>query len=128
MNRRAIRLRTLLSARISFGAIEVDCEVRDISTCGARLALPPGVPLPHHFDLFILQRRQTRKCRLVWFSEGQCGVEFLDQEIAPDARESEPTLFSRMAQLEAELALMRNELREVRRELQARTAPIRKIV
>ena len=126
MNRRAIRLRTLLSARIVHGTIEIDCEVRDISTCGARLALPAGVPLPHRFVLCLRQRGETHACRLVWFTEGQCGVEFIEPAAAPQPHESEANLANRVLHLEAEVAALRKQLEQVRGEVQARPVSLRK--
>lgn len=128
MNRRAIRLRTLLSARIIHGVIKIDCEVRDISTCGARLALPAGVPLPHRFDLYIRQRGETHACRLVWFSEGQCGVEFVDPSAAPLPQDAESNLSNRILSLEAEVVSLRKQLEQVRLEIHGRPASLRKAV
>lgn len=118
IQRKAIRVRSLLGATIihSDGAMKIDCKVRDISTSGARLSLSPHILLPQRFDLFISQRRETHVCRLVWFRDGQCGVEFQVEE-----PKQGPTvtpgldLMARLMQLEAENATLRAEVERLRR-------------
>lgn len=112
MNRRAVRFRTSLSARIQYGVVKMDCELQDLSSSGARIALPPDIPLPHRFDLSIPERGETLACRLVWFEAGQCGVEFIDQTVHSD-------LPRRVLALEAEIAALRSELQDIRLELRA---------
>ncbi len=118
--RKAVRVRSLLGATIihSDGAMKIECHVRDISKSGARLSLSPHILLPQQFDLYIAQRRETHPCRLVWFNEGQCGVEFLDQRPEPaPAPAAMPglDLMARLMQLEAENATLRAEVDRLRR-------------
>jgi len=50
--------------------------VRDISALGACLALSRITGNPDFFDLTFDAARTLRKCRVVWRSESEIGVEF----------------------------------------------------
>ena len=52
------------------------CMVRDISALGACLALSRITGNPDFFDLTFDAARTLRKCRVVWRSESEIGVEF----------------------------------------------------
>jgi len=53
------------------------CEVRDLSTGGARIAVRQHVPLPERFDLFICAHDiRVHKVRLRWREGDFAGVSF----------------------------------------------------
>lgn len=52
------------------------CTIADISQTGARLRTPDMRLLPNEFDL-ALNQDIMRKCRVVWRTRSQAGVEFL---------------------------------------------------
>ena len=60
--RRAIRVRTFLQARISYGegAISTECTVSQLSDTGARLTVASTVALPDVFDIAVPDRKSTR--------------------------------------------------------------------
>lgn len=118
IQRKAVRVRSLLGAMIihSDGAMKIECKVRDISTSGARLSLSPHILLPQRFDLFISQRRETHVCRLAWFRDGQCGVEFQVEDAKPSPAVTPGLdLMARLMQLEAENSTLRSEVDRLRR-------------
>jgi hypothetical protein len=77
---RAPRLRTLISARISFngGRSTMDCTIRNQSETGAKLVLPSTVGVPDRFDLIIISKDMTRKCPVAWRRADEMGVSFED--------------------------------------------------
>ncbi len=46
-------MRVQVQAKIVFGDVMIHCEVRDISTGGARIAVKGHIYLPETFELFI---------------------------------------------------------------------------
>ena len=62
------RVRSYLAGKVLFpnGISTMDCAVRDISSCGARLQVTSTAGLPGHFRLHIPQRERTYDVRLVW--------------------------------------------------------------
>jgi hypothetical protein len=96
--RRAIRVRTFLKARISYGegAISTECTVSQLSDVGARLTLAGTVSLPDAFEIAIPQRGISRRAKLVWRHDDQIGIEFVGGEDAPP-----PTIADYLARIKA---------------------------
>ena len=84
------RVRTILGARIIFNnkRSTLECQIRNISAAGAKLAVSETVALPDEFDLHVPQRGRTFRARLRWRSADGVGVEFVRDEArdapAPD--------------------------------------------
>ena len=76
--RRALRVRTFLQARVSYGdgAISTACTVNQLSDVGARLNIASTVSLPDDFEIAIPQRGIARRARLVWRKDDQVGDRF----------------------------------------------------
>jgi hypothetical protein len=55
----------------------LDCIIRDVSDSGARIRVDHVSGLPVLFELRIVGEGAPRKVRVVWRSELQVGVEFL---------------------------------------------------
>lgn len=117
-NRKEVRQRTFLKGRIVFnkGASSMDCLVRDMSTCGARLSLSETSTLPDAFELYIPQKDKTYRSSLVWRHEDGVGITFQDEAVpapAPtpvDDASSILALVRRVSELEAENAALRRLL------------------
>src|ERR1700755_1134481 len=80
--RRAKRVPKRQGAWIAPGAngIRVPCTIWDISEGGARLAAPRPKVLPTHFILLLSHDGTARRfCRIVWRSETQIGVQFVEE-------------------------------------------------
>ena len=72
--RKALRYNAWLSAR---GGKPRGCMVADISETGARLDVDAPDELPENLLLLLTgDGRARRKCRVVWRSEHQIGVQF----------------------------------------------------
>jgi hypothetical protein len=57
-----------------------DCTVVDISDGGARLTVADPITVPNEFILFLSPRGfPLRRCRVVWRTANQMGVEFESQ-------------------------------------------------
>ncbi len=78
MNRRGGRRIVQHSGSIQLGWFKhVECTIRDISSGGARLALPYDTVLPEEFKLKSDLFRGTKLCITRWEYGGEIGVEFL---------------------------------------------------
>ena len=68
------------TARIDLGdgAQPHVCTISDVSEAGARLYVKGMKDLPESFDLMLVAGGAVRRrCRIIWRSEGQVGVQFL---------------------------------------------------
>ena len=74
--RASSRRRVLKRGVITFGGGGIDCTVRNLSDSGARLDVASPVGVPASFELVIEADQFTRRCRSIWTSDHQIGVEF----------------------------------------------------
>lgn len=107
--RRAVRVRTFLQARISYGdgAISNECTVNQLSEFGARLTLASTVALPDLFDIAIPQREISGRAKLVWRDNDQVGIDFLGNE---DRTAPATDYLARIKALEAENAKLKAQI------------------
>lgn len=113
--RKAERLRTLMGARVVFngGNSTLDCQVRNISATGARLAISGAAILPSEdFLLVVPARNKTYRVELRWRSYDAAGVKFLD-EVAAVEGETLQALGSSVEELRAENARLRRRIAEM---------------
>ena len=113
--RKAERLRTLLGARAVFneGKSTFDCQIRNISTTGALLAIPNLASLPDEdFLLVVPARNKTYRVEFRWRSDTAAGVRFLD-EINAVGGEALISLGSSVEELRAENARLRRRIAEM---------------
>lgn len=110
--RRAERVRALLGAQIVFNNQNstLDCQVRNISSDGAKLILSSTVALPEEFHLNIPQKGRTFRARLRWRIDETAGVEFLGTEQADRAIEA---AHEQIRALEADNEALRHKIREL---------------
>jgi hypothetical protein len=119
--RRSTRSKALIGALALFneGRLSVECQIRDISSTGAKLLISSMIPLPHEFMLQVPSRGQTYKVVLRRRHGDQAGVEFVDQcALAPEMA---------VAVFDMTLDQLRDEvttLRRQRAELLARLAKL----
>jgi hypothetical protein len=74
--RRTRRAQVYGCAKISVNQTLQDCVVRDFSSLGAGLAFISTANIPDTFELTFDAALIRRKCRVVWRSHTQIGVEF----------------------------------------------------
>jgi len=55
----------------------MDCVVRNVTNSGARLHLPNTIDLPEVFELTFDGGYSFRRCRIVWRSVTEAGVQFI---------------------------------------------------
>ncbi|HEY7386023.1 MAG TPA: PilZ domain-containing protein [Beijerinckiaceae bacterium] len=125
----ATRQRSFLKGRVIYngGQTNLECLIRDISATGARLEFSSSVTLPDRFDLYLPHREETCKAHIQWRRGEEIGVAFDAIESAgptpagaPVASPAAPQdVAVRLQQLEAEAALMRMLLTQMRAELDA---------
>jgi hypothetical protein len=115
------RVRTILGAQIIFNHNNstLDCQIRNISSGGAKLIVTETVQLPGEFDIYVPQRGRTYRARLRWRSTQAVGVEFLRDE-APAAPAPAPSvdLAARVHELEQENDLLRRRVLDLMVELE----------
>lgn len=76
--RRSLRRPLSHIAHIATGLGQpLQCSMSDVSEAGARIALPYPKSAPQEF-LFLLKPDLPRWCRVVWRSEHEIGVAFID--------------------------------------------------
>jgi PilZ domain len=73
------RGRTYLGGRLAFNNqyCTIDCLVRNMSQNGAKLVFEGSVLLPGEFEFTLPQKGESRRARVVWRSEGEAGISFL---------------------------------------------------
>jgi hypothetical protein len=123
--RKLDRARSILGAHIVFNNRNstVDCQIRNISKSGARLAISNTFTLPEEFDIEVPQKGRTYRARLCWRDEQSAGVEFvLDTTDASSRGDTN----MRIAELEAENATLRLRIFDLREKLDAAMAAAEK--
>lgn len=116
--RRQDRQRTFIAARllIGIGGMSTPCSLRDISEEGARVKIDPRVAIPDQFVIEAPARNFSRRCVIRWRKGEEIGVAFIDDEVTPKSSEE------RIAELEAENAQLRRQLKVLRTEIEERLA------
>jgi hypothetical protein len=112
--RRIARQKSFLRGMIYFNNRRnvVDCLIRDISPCGARLIFSDAVTTPDALDLYIPQKEQTLRTQVIWRVGHEVGVAF------PQATHGEPAaaagdLADRVTKLEAEVTALKRALKKL---------------
>jgi hypothetical protein len=114
------RQKSFLQGRIYFNnrRSSVDCLVRDFSEVGARLKFSESVSVPEAIELYIPNREEMHRAKVVWRSATETGVTFGEEHqspsTAPDAAQGD--LPARMQRLEAEVASLKRLVNELRSE------------
>ena len=123
--RKLDRARSILGAHIIFNNRNstVDCQIRNISKSGARLAISNTFTLPEEFDIEVPQKGRTYRARLCWRDEQSAGVEVVLDTTDSSSRADNN---SRIAELEAENAALRLRIFDLREKLDAAMAAIEK--
>ena len=106
------RSRAMLGAHIIYNNKKstLDCQIRNISETGARLAMSETVALPDEFELQVPHRARTYKARLRWRTGDSVGVELLDGEKSAAGNKAAAESRDRLAELEAENAALRAQV------------------
>jgi hypothetical protein len=110
----------LLGARAVFnnGRSSVECQVRNFSITGARLAISSTVSLPDEFLLEIPGRQKAYRAGLRWKSRDAAGVRFLS-EMSIDADVATANEDAAVDQLQMEIERLRSENQELKEKLAA---------
>ena len=79
--RKAARSRTLLGAVIAFNnrASTMDCQVRNLSSGGAKVTFSNTAVVPDQFDLKIARKERSFRARMIWRAPDEAGVAFLGE-------------------------------------------------
>jgi hypothetical protein len=112
--RRIARQKSFLRGMIYFNNRRnvVDCLIRDISPCGARLIFSDAVTTPDALDLYIPQKEQTLRSQVIWRVGQEVGVAFPQATHAgPGAAAAD--LADRVTKLEAEVAAFKRALKKL---------------
>jgi hypothetical protein len=93
---------------------EMACMVRDLSEDGARIVLSQTIPIPDVIELQIPQRDEMVAARVQWRRADEIGLAFAKADAAASPRENQ--LIKRVAELEAEIAVLQRTIKRLRRE------------
>ena len=78
MERRGRRAPLTQTGTIKIGLFKkVSCEIRDLSSGGARIIAPDDIDLPEEFYLRTEKKTRLRPCLRRWQSGRETGVEFI---------------------------------------------------
>lgn len=107
------RVRTLIHARVNFyeGSSSADCQIKDLSSTGARLSISAAVALPRDFLLEIPSLNHTHKAALRWRIGELAGVQFID-DCAADSKASQGIFDLTVDELRAEVTSLRQQKAE----------------
>lgn len=74
------RHKVLRKGKITFGngAFEVECQLRDLNTTGAKLKLSGDVTVPSSFEITIYPEKMTKTAQVCWRDELMLGIRFVD--------------------------------------------------
>jgi hypothetical protein len=111
--RKSMRARTLLGGVIAFNdrASSMDCQVRNLSTAGAKVTFTNTAVVPDQFDLMIARKDRSFRARMIWRAPNEAGVAFLseyDQQVPVPL-----ALAKRLRDCEAEKATLRRRIAEL---------------
>ncbi len=73
-----VRQKVLRRGKITYQNYEIECQVRDLSSTGARLRLAGDVTVPSCFKLLILPEKITKQVQVCWRDELMLGVRFME--------------------------------------------------
>lgn len=113
--RSAPRQKSLLQGRIYYNGrrSSTDCLIRDITETGAHLKFSGTVTVPEVFELYIPNKQDSFRARVIWHRGEDIGVEFettAPHVDSPRLAPSDASLEDRVSKLERELAALRRRL------------------
>lgn len=120
--RDAPRRRTLIAAKIRYGAVGVDCIIRNISDTGAKVEVSESIVLPARFEIAIPQKNVIHQAELRWRRGSETGIAFVStpQPAHADGGGAtgttdlgEEKLRTRIRQLEQEIVRLRARVTEL---------------
>jgi len=89
----------------------MDCQVRNFSSAGARVAFTNAAAVPDQFDLMIARKERSFKARMVWRGVNEAGVAFLGEYEQAAAIPLEWA--KRLRESEAEKAALRRRIAQL---------------
>ena len=113
-NRKAARQKSFLQGRIFFsnGRTSFDCLIRDITHLGARIIFSDVVNIPDTVNLYIPQKNQTLRARVIWRHNDEIGLAFLETSDEHNLL-TQNDLAKRVAQLESEIRTLKRTLNQM---------------
>jgi len=114
--RRLVRKKSFLRGSITFnnGHGAVDCLIRNISDLGAHVTFSDTVTIPDVVDLYIPQKEQTVRARVLWRHGHDLGMSFPEAEERQSPTTGVGELAMRVTYLEAEIATLRRMLKRLK--------------
>ena len=61
------------------GDLKVECEIRDLTSSGAKLRLTDDITIPSCFDLTVLPEETARKAQVCWRDNEELGIRFIEE-------------------------------------------------
>jgi hypothetical protein len=120
------RQKSFLQGRIFFNnrRTSVDCLIRDFSERGARLKFSGMIATPDVMELYIPNKEESYRAKVIWRNADEIGVGFDYDESAPPLAPSAPSAdwHARVHKLEHDVASLQrkfNELQAALRRIQS---------
>ena len=113
--RRALaRHKTLFKGRIYFNnrLSSMDCIVRDVTADGARLEFSENVTLPEVFELYLANKDEYFRARVIWRRGSQLGISWKaeDAQRSGRSRRDDNPMAERLTKLEHAVAVLQRRL------------------
>ncbi|MBV1697799.1 MAG: PilZ domain-containing protein [Hyphomicrobiales bacterium] len=112
--RRALaRHKTLFKGRIYFNnrLSSMDCIVRDVTAEGARLECSENVTLPEVFELYLANKDEYFRARVIWRRGSQLGISWKAEEGKDRVEPADDNpLAERLSKLEHAVAVLQRRL------------------
>ena len=111
--RALVRHKTFFKGRIYFNnrLASMDCIVRDVTAKGARLEFSENVTLPEVFELYVPNKDEYFRARVVWRRGSNIGTDWKPEEAGERSElGAKHSTADRLAKLEREVALLQRRL------------------
>jgi hypothetical protein len=118
--RTVARHKTFIKGRIYFNnrLSSVDCIVRDVTDCGARLEASESVALSDAFELYLPTKDEHFRAQVEWRKGSHLGVSWRTEQTSKQRAEgggrSEHSIADRVAKLEHDLAVLQRRFESLR--------------
>jgi hypothetical protein len=107
------RHKTFIKGRIDFNnrLSSMDCIVRDVTNCGARLEASESVALPDTFELYLPNKDEHFRAQVEWRKGNHVGVSWNAERASKQRADGGgQSIEERVAKLEHDLAVLQRRL------------------
>jgi hypothetical protein len=118
--RRSDRSRALLGAQIYLNDRQstMECQIRNISSTGAKLVIANSVSVPEEFEIHIPQKGRSFNAQVVWRTASETGIRFIEGHPDDSLGEGSDDALRTIKRLEAENAALKKKIAELQHRIE----------